>query len=122
MVVGKWNETLAETGMSLIPSLELPIGLPSWGPTPPPPSTGEFPKPTFTCNDKPAWWGGRFPCLGSFEMELEFEHPGIKGGDPFTIEIESKCKGFWSGAPAYSGLFWYEGRGSWRFWKQDSKH
>eukprot|EP00884_Botryococcus_braunii_P019603 jgi/Botrbrau1/6326/Bobra.0339s0033.2 len=96
---GKWNETLAETGLSLLPSLDLPVGFPSLVPPPPPPpqGAGEPPKPTITCNEKPAWWHGAFPCIGKFEMEVEFEHQGIKGGDPFTVEIEAKCQGFWSG-------------------------
>jgi hypothetical protein len=33
-----------------------------------------------------------------FEVEVEYEHPGGHGRKPFTIEVEAKCKGFWSGA------------------------
>ncbi len=95
----KWNETIAEFGMPLIPNPRFPISFPStWGPPPVPKGAGAPPEFKTTCNGKPAWWGGKFPCFGSFEMEVEFEHPGVHGGEPFTIEVEAKCKGFWSGA------------------------
>lgn len=43
-------------------------------------NTEDHEEPTLTCNDKPAWWHGAFPCWGNFSVSVSF-HEGSRSCD-----------------------------------------